>query len=80
MIFLYEFENTLINVTAKNEPSFLTRYLISLAQSYSNFYNEHKIIDDDKKIQNARIYLTKVVGDVLKTGTNLLGIKMPNKM
>ena len=77
---LYEFENTLINVVTKNEPSFLTRYLISLAQSYSNFYNEHKIIDDDKKIQNARIYLTKVVGDVLKTGTNLLGIKMPNKM
>lgn len=77
---LYEFENTLINVVAKNEPSFLTRYLISLAQSYSNFYNEHKIIDDDKKIQDARIYLTKVVGDVLKTGTNLLGIKMPNKM
>ena len=77
---LYEFENTLINVVTKNEPSFLTRYLISLAQSYSNFYNEHKIIDDDKNIQNARIYLTKVVGDVLKTGTNLLGIKMPNKM
>ena len=77
---LYEFENTLINVVTKNEPSFLTRYLISLAQSYSNFYNEHKIIDDDKNIQNPRIYLTKVVGDVLKTGTNLLGIKMPNKM
>lgn len=77
---LYEFENTLINVVTKNEPSFLTRYLISLAQSYSNFYNEHKIIDDDKNIQNARIYLTKVVGDVLKTGANLLGIKMPNKM
>ena len=64
----------------KNEPSFLTRYLINLDQSYSNFYNEHKIIDDDKNLQNARIYLTKVVGDVLKTGTSLLGIKMPNRM
>ena len=69
-----------MNVISKNEPSFLTRYLISLAQSYSNFYNENKIIDDDKDIQNARVYLTKVVGDVLKIGASLLGIKMPNKM
>ena len=78
--YLYDFENTLMNVISKNEPSFLTRYLISLAQSYSNFYNENKIIDDDKDIQNARVYLTKVVGDVLKIGASLLGIKMPNKM
>ena len=69
-----------MNVVSKNEPSFLTRYLINLAQSYSNFYNEHKIIDDDKDTQNARVYLTKVVGDVLKIGAGLLGIKMPNKM
>ena len=77
---LYNFENILMSVVDKNEPSLLARYLIELAQNYSNFYNENKIIDDDKDVQNARVYLSKCVGQVLKTGAELLGIQMPNKM
>ena len=77
---LYNFENVLMNVTSKSDPSLLARYLIELSQNYSNFYNENKIIDDDKAVQNARVYLSKSVGTVLKTGAELLGIKMPNKM
>ncbi len=77
---LYNFENILMQVVQKNEPSILARYLIELSQNYSNFYNENKIIDENKDIQNARVFLTKSCGIVLKTGANLLGIKMPNKM
>jgi arginyl-tRNA synthetase len=77
---LYNFENVLMSVVEKNEPSLLARYLIELSQNYSNFYNENKIIDDNKDIQNARVYLSKTVGIVLKTGAGLLGMKMPNKM
>lgn len=77
---LYNFESTLMNVVDKNEPSFLARYLIELSQNYSNFYNENKIIDENKELQNARVYLSSAVGIVLKTGAKLLGIKMPNKM
>lgn len=77
---LYNFENVLMSVVEKNEPSLLARYLIELSQSYSNFYNENKIIDDNKDVQNARVYLSKAVGTVLKTGAGLLGMKMPNKM
>lgn len=77
---LYNFENVLMNVVEKSEPSLLARYLIELSQNYSNFYNENKIIDDNKDVQNARVYLSKAVGTVLKTGTSLLGIEMPNKM
>ncbi len=77
---LYNFEDVLMNVVEKNEPSLLARYLIELSQNYSNFYNDNKIIDDDKDVQNARVYLSKAVGNVLKTGAALLGIKMPNKM
>ena len=77
---LYNFENILMSVVEKNEPSLLARYLIELSQNYSNFYNENKIIDDNKEIQNARVYLSKAVGTVLKTGASLLGIQMPDKM
>jgi len=77
---LYRFEEVLETIIEKNDPSILARYLIDLAESYSNFYNENKIIDDNKDIQNARVYLSKAVGTVLKTGASLLGIDMPNKM
>ena len=77
---LYNFENILMQVVQKNEPSLLARYLITLSQNYSNFYNENKIIDENKEVQNARIALTKAVNIVLKQGASLLGIEMPNKM
>jgi arginyl-tRNA synthetase len=77
---IYNFEDTLIQVTDKNEPSILARYLIELAKAYSNFYNENKIIVNDIKLQNARVFLTHTVGTILKIGANLLGIEMPDKM
>ena len=77
---IYNFEETLKQVIYKNEPSILARYLIDLAKSYSLFYNENKIICNEKEIQNARIYLTYMVGKVLKQGAKLLGIEMPEKM
>ncbi len=77
---IYNFQNILKQVTEKEEPSILSRYLIDLAKSFSNFYNDNKILVEDKEIQNARIYLTYSVGKVLKTGAKLLGIEMPNKM
>ena len=77
---IYNFEDVLIQVTDKNEPSILARYLIDLAKAYSSFYNENKIIVEDKYIQNARVYLTYAVSEVLKQGANLLGIQMPEKM
>ena len=77
---IYNFEDILIQVTEKNEPSILSRYLIDVAKAYSNFYNENKILGDDKDVQNARVYLTYAVGKILKTGAGLLGIEMPDKM
>lgn len=77
---LYDFHNILVQVTEKNEPSILSRYLIELAKAYSVFYNENRIMVEDTSIKNSRIYLTFAVGKVLKIGANLLGIEMPEKM
>ena len=77
---IYIFGNILNEVTQKNEPSILARYLIDLSKAYSSFYNENKIICDEKEMQNARVFLNYAVGKVLKQGAKLLGIEMPNKM
>jgi len=77
---IYSFEDVLVQVTNKEEPSILSRYLIDLAKAFSGFYNENKIIGEEKELQDARIYLTYLVGNILKMGAKLLGIEMPDKM
>ena len=77
---IYNFQDTVIQATSKNEPSILARYLIDLSKAYSGFYNEYKIMADDIEDRNARIYITYITGLVLKIGMNLLGIEMPDKM
>ena len=77
---IYKFEEVLKEVTDKNEPSILSRYLIDLSQSFSSFYNANKIICEEKELQDARLYLTYAVGTILKTGAGLLGINMPDRM
>ncbi len=77
---IYEYTNTVTIAADKNEPSILSRYLINLSSAFSNFYNNNKIMVEDKKIQDARIYLTYAVNIVLKSGAKLLGMEMPDKM
>lgn len=77
---LYNFNEVVQNAADKNEPSVVARYLIDVAQNFSTFYNEHKIITEDKALQDARLLLTYCVGTVLKTGVTLLGMEMPDKM
>lgn len=77
---IYYFEDILVQVTKKDEPSILARYLINLSKNFSIFYNENKIITQEEELQNARIGLTYAVGKILKIGASLLGMQMPDKM
>ena len=77
---LYNFNSILKNVTEKEEPSILARYLVDLAQNFSSFYNNCHIITEDKEMQDARLYITYMVKAVLEKGLNLLGIQVPEKM
>lgn len=77
---LYSFGDTVKMAAEKNEPSIVSRYLIDLAQAFSSFYVENHIVGEEKSVQDARLYLTNMVGTVLKQGLSLLGIEVPDKM
>lgn len=77
---LERFTEIVINAAQKNEPSIIARFLLDLAKSYSNFYNEHKIIVEEKDLQDARLFLTYATSIVLRKGAELLGMEMPEKM
>jgi arginyl-tRNA synthetase len=77
---LNNFSEIVVNAADKNEPSLISRYLIDVAQSYSRFYNEHQILCEESKTRDARLLLTKCVGNTIKNGLSLLGIECPERM
>ncbi|MFW5780010.1 MAG: arginine--tRNA ligase [Bacillota bacterium] len=77
---LERFTEVLIDVEEKNEPCFISRYLVNLAQAFNKFYYEHRINDVEKGMKNARLMLVKSVRIVIKEGLRLLGISAPEQM
>ena len=77
---LASFPQALAAASEKNEPFYVTRYLLDLAQAFNKYYYEHRIIDGSAEQTIARAALVRGVKNTLKTGLALLGIKAPDKM
>lgn len=77
---IYNFNKILNDTISKNEPYILSRYLIKLATTYSEYYSNIKILSEDIEEKNSRLYLINIVADILKIGCNLIGIEMPERM
>ena len=74
------FNNILLDAMQKNEPSIISRYLIDVSETFSTFYNNNKILCDDKEAQDSRLYITYMTKVILTNGLGLLGIEVPEKM
>ena len=61
-------------------PHYLVTYLVDLAGEFNSFYASHKIIDETDPTSPYRLALTKAFYDVMYSGLNLLGIKIPDRM
>lgn len=77
---LYQFSQKIIQSANQLSPHFLAQYLFDLAQKYSLFYEKCRIIGEPKPVENFRLFLTSTTATVLKTGLNLLGIEVLEKM
>ncbi len=75
-----KFDET-INAIAENYQIHLfARYLLDLAQLFNNYYEKHKVIADDEKIKNARLFLITRVMKTIKQGLHLMGIDVIDEM
>ncbi len=64
----------------KDEPSIVTRAVTDIAKAYNKFYYENRILDDDPAVAAARLKLTDITRDVIKTGLYLIGLEAPERM
>lgn len=62
-------------------PAVIANYAYQLASEFNSFYHDYSILgEDNKDIKSLRLYLSNIVGKVLKNAFYLLGIEMPDRM
>ncbi len=65
----------------KYDPSALTNFLYRLAKEFNRYYANTPIVkEEDEDARKARLMLSKAVQQVLKDGSDVLGIPLPEKM
>jgi len=77
---LLQFEKVLIEAEEARMPHILANYLFALCQEYNAFYNAEPILKAEEPQRTLRLSLTSLTASVLKTGAELLTIRVPDRM
>jgi arginyl-tRNA synthetase len=78
---IHEYPDVVQQAAAEYDPSHLANYCYNLAKSYNRFWHEVKILGAESIAARAfRLQLSQATGSVLKSGMQLLGIEMPERM
>ena len=62
------------------EPHRITFYINDLAAAFHSYYNKNRVISDDAGLTNARLFLVKCIGIILRNALHLLGVSAPERM
>ncbi len=73
-----EYSSAVELATRELAPHHICTYLYELAQTFNRFYENNKVIGDDREA--IRLSLVTLYTDILKKGLTLLGITAPEKM
>ncbi len=78
---LEEYPTVIQQAAAEYSPALLANYLYELAKRYHKFYAEVKVITaETEQAKNFRFSLSSKVADVIKSGLDLLGIEVMERM
>lgn len=77
---LSDFPEMLEDAVKNYDPSKVAHYLISLAQSFNEFYHNCPVLTEDEELKKARLLLIYCTRQVLGNGLNLLGIETLEEM
>ncbi len=77
---LSNYNAKLIDVSIKDEPFVLTRYIMDVARGFNKFYHDNIILTDDVTLTNTRLLVVQATANVIKDGLRILGIKAPSQM
>jgi len=77
---LLDLPNALQGALEALSPHILANYLYKLCQQFNTFYNNSPILKAAKELQQLRLYLTKLTGDVITCLSQILLVPLPASM
>jgi arginyl-tRNA synthetase len=78
---IHQYPEILTEAAANFSPAVIANYVYDLAKEYNQFYHDHPILSEEKTdISSFRLLLSKQVGVIIRSGMNLLGIDVPERM
>lgn len=62
-------------------PAIIANYIYELVKEFNQFYHEFPMLaEENADVRNLRLIIAETVGKTIKTGMNLLGISVPERM
>lgn len=76
-----DYENVLLETAEKNMPHILCKYIYDLTKSFSTFYNNVRVLDEENEEKKVlKLMLVDYYAKFLKDSFSLLAIEMPERM
>ncbi|MEO6135701.1 MAG: DALR anticodon-binding domain-containing protein, partial [Ginsengibacter sp.] len=81
IIEMEKYTNAIDEAAAEMNPSVIANYVFGVAKLYNSFYAEHSVVNaESEEKKNLRLHLSVMTAIIIKSGLQLLGIKVPERM
>lgn len=80
MKILAAFPEEIHEIANAREPNRLIKYMTDVASAFHSFYTRCRVIGDDKRLTEARLYLARLCQIVLANALRVAGISAPESM
>ena len=78
---MYDYPEVIREASDSHNPSLVANFLYELAKEFNQFYHDHSILSAEKEeLVKLRLLLVEVIGQVIESGMDLLGIEVPERM
>lgn len=83
---LSEYADHVARAADGNDPHIVSRYMLDLVSAFSRWYSEGnsdrslRVLCEDERTRTARLTLTAIVAETVRSGLALLGVESPDSM
>ena len=78
---LSEYPSIVAEAGKSFSPALIANYVYELVKGYNSFYHDCPVLrEEDDSIRHTRLYISRIVADMIARAMDLLGIEMPERM
>ncbi|MDQ6756890.1 MAG: arginine--tRNA ligase [Bacteroidota bacterium] len=76
-----QYSSIIAEAAAELNPSVIANYVFHLAKTFNSFYTEHSIANAESiEKKQLRLHIATMTANIIKSGMQLMGIKVPERM